>query len=77
MLTKRTSKNQVTLPKALLEQLPEADYFDATVEEGAVVLRPVRITPLVDIDRVRDRLAESGLTARDAKAAVRWARRRQ
>lgn len=45
MLTKRTAKNQITLPKALLDQIPPCDYFDAVVEGKALVLRPVRIVP--------------------------------
>ena len=37
MLAKRTSKNQITLPKALLKQLPEAQYFDVTLRKGSLV----------------------------------------
>ncbi len=43
MVVKRTSKNQVTLPVALLRRLPESDYFEATVVDGTLVLRPVRM----------------------------------
>ena len=31
MLAKRTSKNQVTLPKAIVQRVGEADYYDVTV----------------------------------------------
>jgi hypothetical protein len=55
MLIKRTAKNQVTLPVRLLEQLPPADYFSATVEHGRLVLRPVRLTP-AETDPYRTRL---------------------
>jgi len=77
MLTKKTSKNQVTLPRSLLDRLPQSDYFDATVENGALVLRPVRVAPVLDLERVRDRVAAAGATAADVRAAVRWARRKK
>jgi hypothetical protein len=28
MLAKKTSKNQITLPKAIVQQIPATDYFD-------------------------------------------------
>jgi len=77
LLTKLTAKNQVTLPAALLRQLPAAEYFDASVVEGALVLRPVRVVPAVDIEAVRDRLADAGVRPDEVKEAVRWARDRK
>jgi hypothetical protein len=41
MLAKRTSKNRITLPKRIVDQLPAADYFEVAIEEGKIVLRPV------------------------------------
>jgi hypothetical protein len=76
-LTKLTAKNQVTLPAALLRQLPAAEYFDASVVGGALVLRPVRVVPAVDIEAVRDRLADAGVRPDEVKEAVRWARDRK
>lgn len=77
MLTKKTTKNQLTIPKALLDRLPATDYFDAEVVGDALVLRPVRMVPAVDVDRVRDRLERSGVGPGDAERAVRWARRKK
>jgi len=76
VLTKLTSKNQVTLPAALLKQLPATEYFDAALVDGALVLRPVRVVPAVDLDVVRDRLTEAGVRPAEVRKAVRWARRR-
>jgi len=42
VLAKRTSKNQITLPKAVADRLPEAAYFEVPAEEGRIVLVPVR-----------------------------------
>ena len=77
MLTKKTTKNQLTIPKALLDRLPETDYFDAEVVSDALVLRPVRMVPAVDIDRVRDRLERTGVKPAEVKRAVRWARKKK
>ncbi len=44
MLAKLTSKNRLTLPKAILSDFEGAEYFDVTGENGCIVLTPVRIT---------------------------------
>ena len=71
MLAKKTSKNQVTLPKKVAERFPGADYFDVQVQEGTIVLRPVELDR---VDRVRRKLAQLGITQRDVARAVAWAR---
>jgi hypothetical protein len=37
VLAKRTSKNQLTLPKAVVEAVGVADYYDVTCENGRLV----------------------------------------
>jgi hypothetical protein len=34
VVAKRTSKNQLTLPKAVVEQAGQADYYDVTFDSG-------------------------------------------
>jgi hypothetical protein len=46
MLAKKTSKNQITLPKAITRQLPQVDYFDVSIREGEVILKPVAVSAL-------------------------------
>jgi hypothetical protein len=78
MLAKKTSKNQLTLPKAIVEQLPETEYFDVSVREGNVVLKPVVVsTPGEELGRVRAKIRRLGLSEKDVDAAIRWARRRR
>jgi len=46
MLVKRSRKNQVALPKAVLERAglgPEDVYFTIAYQAGAIILRPVDI----------------------------------
>jgi len=71
MLAKLTSKNQLTLPKSVVEAVSAAEYFDVEVRDGQIVLTPVRIQRG---DAVRAKLAELGLTDLDVADAVRWAR---
>ncbi len=71
MLAKLTSKNQLTLPKAVLSDFEGAEYFEVTGENGRIVLTPVR---LARAGAVRAKLAELGLSEADVADAVSWAR---
>ena len=71
MLAKKTSKNQLTLPKRVADQFPDAEYFDVGVESGRIVLRPVSLRTVSD---VRARLRRLGISEKDVRDAVRWAR---
>ena len=73
MLAKKTSKNQITLPKAIAARFPGVDYFDVSEVGGRIVLAPVRPNRA---DEVRDRLERLGITNQDVSDAVAWARRR-
>ena len=74
MLAKLTSKNQLTLPKALVSAFQGTEYFDVTHENGRLVLTPVRLTRAT---AVRAKLAELGLSETDVAEAVAWARQAQ
>ena len=71
MLAKLTSKNQLTLPKALVAAFQGTEYFDVTQENGRLVLTPVRLTRA---NAVRAKLAALGLSETDVAEAVAWAR---
>jgi len=72
MLAKLTSKNQITLPKAAVSSVDAAEYFDVSVENGRIVLTPVRIQKA---QAVREKLEKLGITEQDVPDAVAWARR--
>ncbi|MFT3802398.1 MAG: AbrB/MazE/SpoVT family DNA-binding domain-containing protein [Burkholderiaceae bacterium] len=72
MLAKLTSKNQITLPKAVVSKVDAAEYFEVTVEKGRIVLTPVRVQ---QARVVRDKLEQLGITEQDVQEAVDWARR--
>lgn len=73
MLAKKTSKNQITLPKAVADRFPGVDYFDVREEAGRIVLVPVRPARA---DEVREKLDGLGITEVDVREAVEWARRK-
>ena len=80
MLAKKTSKNQLTLPKEVAEKFPGIEYFDVRVEGRVIELRPVRVEPEeggVDLARIREKIKRLGVTGDDVATAVRWARRRR
>jgi hypothetical protein len=71
MLAKMTSKNQLTLPKAIVRQIDRTEYFDISLENGRIVLTPMQMQPA---DAVRKKLASLGITEQDVEDAVRWSR---
>lgn len=72
MLAKLTSKNQITLPKAIVSEVAATEYFEVAVENGRIVLTPVRIQ---QAQAVRDKLQQLGISEQDVQDAVDWARR--
>ena len=74
MLAKLTSKNQLTLPKSITNELEPTEYFEVKVENGQIILTPVRIQRA---DAVRSKLADLDLSEQDIADAVDWARAAQ
>ncbi|MEI7457495.1 MAG: AbrB/MazE/SpoVT family DNA-binding domain-containing protein [Nitrosomonadales bacterium] len=71
MLAKLTSKNQLTLPKSIVMSLGKTDYYDVEVENGRIMLTPVRIQ---NADAVRAKLETLGINTQDLTDAIGWAR---
>ena len=77
MLAKKTVKNQITLPKAIVDRLPQTDYFEISLRGEEIVLRPVlKRGTGARIESVRNKMKALGLTKKDLDAAIRWARTR-
>ena len=75
MLAKKTVKNQITLPKSILDKIPETNYFEVTLRGEEIVLRPVRVeSSEARLNQVRAKIKALGLTEKDINEAIRWAR---
>jgi bifunctional DNA-binding transcriptional regulator/antitoxin component of YhaV-PrlF toxin-antitoxin module len=76
MLCKRTYKNQITIPKKVMEKFDGIEYFEARIRDGAIILEPVEVKPLDKsrLVKVRKKIAALGLTDQDIEDAVSWVR---
>jgi hypothetical protein len=78
MLAKKTSKNQITLPKEIVKAFEDTEYFDVSIKDNAIRLTPVKITPIQSsLDSVREKIKKLGLTEKDVGEAIQWARGRK
>ena len=74
MLVKLTSQNRVTLPKTVMEDFLGTEYFEVSSEDGRIVLTPVRLARIGEVQR---KLKEIGITEADVADAVKWARQQK
>jgi hypothetical protein len=74
MLAKKTIKNQITLPKAVMARFAGVEYFDVSTDGECIVLRPLQKSR---IEEVRAKLAQLGVGEEDVTAAVSRARKTQ
>ena len=73
MLAKLTVKNQITIPKNVLSNMPDVKYFDIECKEGTVVLKPVKVYD-ADLEQIRAKIKKLGLSDECVTEAVNWAR---
>jgi hypothetical protein len=72
MLAKKTVKNQITLPKAVVTRFTGVDYFEVNTDGECITLRPLRRSRA---DEVRAKFTRLGISEDDIAAAISWARR--
>jgi hypothetical protein len=78
MLAKKTSKNQLTLPKEIVKSFPDIEYFDVSVRDRKIVLMPVKMTPAnVTLENIRSKMEKLGIAEKDVADAVKWARKKR
>ena len=71
MLAKKTVKNQITLPKRIVQDFPNVEYFDVRKEDDRIVLEPLKTDRA---KQVRAKLAALRITETDIAKAVSWVR---
>jgi hypothetical protein len=73
MLAKKTSKNQITIPKKIVAQLPDVEYFEVELIDGNVMLKPL-VTYDISLGKTRNKVKKLGLQENTVKEAIKWAR---
>jgi bifunctional DNA-binding transcriptional regulator/antitoxin component of YhaV-PrlF toxin-antitoxin module len=73
MLAKMTSKNQITIPKKIIQQLPDVEYFEVELKDGIVMLKPLKVYD-TSLEKIRAKVKKLGLGENTVKEAIRWAR---
>ena len=73
MLAKMTSKNQITIPKKIMDQMPSVKYFEVELKDGKIELKPLRVYE-TDLEKIRSKMKNLGLQSNSVKEAVEWAR---
>jgi len=78
MLAKKTSKNQLTLPKEIADKFPGIDMFDAEVDNNRIILVPVKMTPIsATLESIRDKMNKLGINEADISEAINRARKKK
>ena len=73
MLAKITSKNQITIPKKIIDQIPDVNYFDVEFNEGVILLKPLRFYD-TDLEKIRIKIKKLGIKESSVAEALKWAR---
>jgi bifunctional DNA-binding transcriptional regulator/antitoxin component of YhaV-PrlF toxin-antitoxin module len=73
MLAKITSKNQITIPKKIMDQIPDTSYFEVEFIDGAVVLKPLK-TYSTSLEKIRVKIKTLDLKPDCVREAIKWAR---
>jgi len=73
VLAKKTTKNQITLPKKVVDRFTGVEYFEVSTDGACIILRPLQKSRA---DEARARLEQLGIDDDDVTAAVSWARKK-
>ncbi len=75
MIAKLTSKNQLTIPKKIIEKMPETKYFDIETDGNTIIMKPLTLYD-TDLDKIRKKMKTLGLSQNCVSEAISWARSR-
>lgn len=71
MLAKITSKNQITIPKKIIEKMPGIKHFDIEFEDGVVIMKPIKFYD-TNLDQIRAKIKKLGLKEDSVFEAIKW-----
>jgi bifunctional DNA-binding transcriptional regulator/antitoxin component of YhaV-PrlF toxin-antitoxin module len=73
MLAKVTSKNQITIPKKIIDKIPDVKHFDIEFKDGVVILKPIKLFD-TNLHQIRSKLKKLGLKEDSVAEAMEWAK---
>jgi hypothetical protein len=77
MLCKKTYKNQITLPKKIMDNFKNVEYFEAESKKDRIILKPVEIRPVSLLTQIRKKISSLGFTEKDIEKAISYARKKR
>ncbi len=72
MLCKRTIKNQITIPKKIIKNFSNVEYFDIKQDKDKIILFPVNIN--INTSKIQNKIRSLGIVEKDIEDAIDWAR---
>lgn len=72
MLAKITSKNQITIPKKIIEKIPGIKHFDMEFKDGIIIMKPIKFYD-TNLDQIRAKVKKLGLKENSVAEAIKWA----
>lgn len=73
MLAKITSKNQITIPKKIIEKIPNVKHFDMEFKDGIIIMKPIKFYD-TNLDQIRAKIKKIGLNENSVAEAIKWAK---
>ena len=73
MFAKITSKNQITIPKKIIEKIPDVKHFDIEYKNAVVILKPIKFFD-TNLDQIRSKIKKLGLKENSVAEAIEWAK---
>jgi bifunctional DNA-binding transcriptional regulator/antitoxin component of YhaV-PrlF toxin-antitoxin module len=73
MLAKITSKNQITIPKKIIEKIPDVKHFDVKLKDGVIIMKPIKFYD-TNLDQIRAKVKKLGLKENSVAEAIKWAK---
>jgi hypothetical protein len=64
------SRHKINIPKKIVDQLPETDYFEVELKEGLVLLKPLQIYE-TDLEKIRSKMKNLGLKTDSLREAIK------
>ena len=71
MLAKITSKNQITIPKKIIEKMTGIKHFDIEFKDGVVIMKPIKFYD-TNLDQIRAKIKKLGLKEDSVAEAIKW-----